>query len=90
MKHFQSKVLTAAILAALSGSAIAADVYEKSEVNTKIDAAKTEVTTALEGKIADAKKELNETLKTQKDSNSEEIKAVKKSIATLKPTLKNS
>ena len=36
MKHFQSKVLTAAILAALSGSAMAADVYEKHEVDAKI------------------------------------------------------
>ena len=43
MKHFQSKVLTVAILAALSGSAIAVDVYEKKEVDEKITAAKTEL-----------------------------------------------
>ena len=63
MKHFQSKVLTAAILAALSGSAIAADVYlknevySKEEVNTEIADAKTAVEekiTAAEGKITAA------------------------------------
>ena len=78
MKHFQSKVLTAAILAALSGSAIAADVYlknevySKEEVNTEIADAKT----AVEEKINAAKKELGDKL----DNGSKEIKAVKKSI----------
>ena len=78
MKHFQSKVLTAAILAALSGSAIAADVYlknevySKEEVNTEIANAKT----AVEEKITAAKKELGDKL----DNGSKEIKAVKKSI----------
>ncbi len=87
MKHFQSKVLTAAILAALSGSAIAADVYEKDQVynkeqvNTEITKAKAEVTTALEGKIADVKTEL-------KNSNDEEIKKVKESITNFKADFK--
>ncbi len=86
MKHFQSKVLTAAILAALSGSAIAADVYlknevySKEEVNTEIADAKTaveeKINTAVEEKINAAKKELGDKL----DNGSKEIKAVKKSI----------
>ena len=69
MKHFQSKVLTAAILAALSGSAIAADVYEKPEVDKKI--------TAVEEKITAAKADLDQKLEAQKTSNSEEIKKSK-------------
>ena len=57
MKHFQSKVLTAAILAALSGSAIAAEnVYTTKDVDTKIDAAKTEVTTNLKSEITRRKR----------------------------------
>ena len=86
MKHFQSKVLTAAILAALSGSAIAADVYlknevySKEEVNTEIADAKTaveeKINTAVEEKINAAKKERGDKL----DNGSKEIKAVKKSI----------
>ena len=56
MKHFQSKVLTAAILAALSGSAIAADVYLKDEVYSKeqVDTEITNAKTAVEGKITAA------------------------------------
>ena len=78
MKHFQSKVLTAAILAALSGSAIAAEnVYTTKDVDTKIDAAKTEVTTNLKSEITAAKDELSKKLEAQKTSNSEEIKKVK-------------
>ena len=80
MKHFQSKVLTAAILAALSGSAMAADVYEKPEVDAKITEAKTEVTNALESKITAAKDELSKKLEAQKTSNSEEIKNVVKNL----------
>lgn len=81
MKHFQSKVLTAAILAALSGSAMAADVYEKSEVDTKITDAKTEVTTALESKITAAKTELETKLTAQNESGKEDIKKIKTAIA---------
>ena len=87
MKHFQSKVLTAAILAALSGSAIAADVYEKSEVDTKITDAKTAVTTDLESKINAAKKELGDKLDKQKDSDSKEIEKVKTAITGVKNLL---
>lgn len=72
MKHFQSKVLTAAILAALSGSAIAADVYEKPEVDKKI--------TAVEEKITAAKADLDQKLEAQKTSNSEEIKTTAKRL----------
>ena len=87
MKHFQSKVLTAAILTALSGSAIAADVYEKSEVDTKITDAKTAVTTDLESKINAAKKELGDKLDKQKDSDSKEIEKVKTAITGVKNLL---
>ena len=89
MKHFQSKVLTAAILAALSGSAIAADVYEKSEVYTKsevgseITKAKTEVTTALEKKITDAKTELETKLTDQKESGKADIKKIKTAVGNI-------
>ena len=75
MKHFQSKVLTAAILAALSGSAMAADVYEKPEVDKKI--------TAVEEKITAAKADLDQKLEAQKTSNSEEIKKVKDVVKNL-------
>ena len=75
MKHFQSKVLTAAILATLSGSAIAADVYEKPEVDKKI--------TAVEEKITAAKADLDQKLEAQKTSNSEEIKKVKDVVKNL-------
>ena len=81
MKHFQSKVLTAAILAALSGSAIAADVYEKSEVDTKITDAKTEVTTNLKSEITAAKTELETKLTAQNESGKEDIKKIKTAIA---------
>ena len=89
MKHFQSKVLTAAILAALSGSAIAADVYLKDEVynkdqvNTEINNAKT----AVEEKINAAKKELGDKLDKQKDSDSKEIEKVKTAITRVKNLL---
>ena len=89
MKHFQSKVLTAAILAALSGSAIAADVYEKSEVYTKsevgneITKAKTEVTTALESKITAAKNELETKLTAQNESGKEDIKKIKTAVRNI-------
>ena len=87
MKHFQSKVLTAAILAALSGSAIAADVYEKPEVDAKITEAKTEVTNALESKITAAKEELGKKLDDQKASDSKEIEKVKTAITGVKNLL---
>ena len=89
MKHFQSKVLTAAILAALSGSAIAADVYEKSEVYTKsevgneITKAKTEVTTALESKITAAKNELETKLTAQNESGKADIKKIKTAVGNI-------
>ena len=89
MKHFQSKVLTAAILAALSGSAIAADVYEKSEVYTKsevgneITKAKTEVTTALESKITAAKNELETKLTAQNESGKKDIKKIKAAVGNI-------
>lgn len=89
MKHFQSKVLTAAILAALSGSAIAADVYEKSEVYTKsevgneITKAKTEVTTDLESKITAAKTELETKLTAQNNSGKEDIKKIKTAVRNI-------
>ncbi|HEZ5565793.1 TPA: hypothetical protein ACFOMR_001069 [Neisseria meningitidis] len=91
MKHFQSKVLTAAILAALSGSAIAADVYLKDEVNTEIKKATTKVeekiNTAVEEKINAAKKELGDKLDKQKDSDSKEIEKVKTAITGVKNLL---
>ena len=93
MKHFQSKVLTAAILAALSGSAIAADVYEKSEVYTKsevgneITKAKTEVTTDLESKITAAKTELETKLADQNKSGKEDFKKIKKAMKDIVTTL---
>ena len=89
MKHFQSKVLTAAILAALSGSAIAADVYEKSEVYTKsevgneITKAKTEVTTDLESKITAAKTELETKLTAQNESGKADIKKIKTAVGNI-------
>ena len=88
MKHFQSKVLTAAILAALSGSAIAAtEVYEKSEVDTKIDAAKTEVTNALTSKIDTAKNELETKLTAQNESGKEDIKKIKAAVVKITKSL---
>ena len=89
MKHFQSKVLTAAILAALSGSAIAADVYLKNEVYSK-EEVNTEITnakTAVEEKINAAKKELGDKLDKQKDSDSKEIEKVKTAITGVKNLL---
>ena len=89
MKHFQSKVLTAAILAALSGSAIAADVYEKSEVYTKsevgneITKAKTEVTTDLESKITTATKDLETKLTAQNESGKADIKKIKTAVRNI-------
>ena len=79
MKHFQSKVLTAAILAALSGSALAADVYEKSEVDTKITDAKTEVTTNLKSEITAAKTEL-ETKLTKVEAAATKVTDIKKAV----------
>ncbi|HEZ0698628.1 TPA: hypothetical protein WGQ52_000578 [Neisseria meningitidis] len=58
MKHFQSKVLTAAILAALSGSAMAAESYEKSEVDNKITAVKTELETKLTAQDENRKEDI--------------------------------
>ena len=88
MKHFQSKVLTAAILAALSGSAIAAtEVYEKSEVDTKIDAAKTEVTNTLTSKIDTAKNELETKLTAQNESGKEDIKKIKAAVVKITKSL---
>ena len=75
MKHFQSKVLTVAILAALSGSAMAVNVYETSEVDTKIKEAKTEVTKDLEGKITAAKTDLETKLTAQVDAKVEAVAA---------------
>ena len=89
MKHFQSKVLTAAILATLSGSAIAADVYLKNEVYSK-EEVNTEITnakTAVEEKINAAKKELGDKLDKQKDSDSKEIEKVKTAITGVKNLL---
>ena len=89
MKYFQSKVLTAAILATLSGSAIAADVYLKNEVYSK-EEVNTEITnakTAVEEKINAAKKELGDKLDKQKDSDSKEIEKVKTAITGVKNLL---
>ena len=79
MKHFQSKVLTVAILAALSGSAMAVNVYETSEVDTKIKEAKTEVTKDLEGKITAAKTEL-ETKLTKVEAAATKVTDIKKAV----------
>ena len=88
MKHFQSKVLTAAILAALSGSAIAAtEVYEKSEVDNKITEAKTEVTNALTSKIDTAKNELETKLTAQNESGKEDIKKIKAAVVKITKSL---
>ena len=89
MKHFQSKVLTAAILAALSGSAIAADVYLKDEVYSKeqVDTEIATAKTAVEEKINAAKKELGDKLDKQKDSDSKEIEKVKTAITRVKNLL---
>lgn len=84
MKHFQSKVLTAAILAALSGSAIAAEnVYTTSDVDTKITEAKTEVTNTLKKEITAAKEELATKLADQNKSGKEDIKKIKTAVGTI-------
>ena len=84
MKHFQSKVLTAAILAALSGSAIAAEnVYTTSDVDTKITEAKTEVTNTLKKEITAAKTELETKLTAQKESGKEDIKKIKTAVRNI-------
>ena len=89
MKHFQSKVLTAAILAALSGSAMAGTVttYDTTEVDTKIKEAKTEVTTDLESKITAAKKDLETKLTAQNESGKKDIKEIKTAIADVAKVL---
>ena len=84
MKHFQSKVLTAAILAALSGSAIAAEnVYTTSDVDTKITEAKTEVTNTLKKEITAAKTELETKLTAQNESGKEDIKKIKTAVRNI-------
>ena len=84
MKHFQSKVLTAAILAALSGSAIAAEnVYTTSDVDTKITEAKTEVTNTLKKEITAAKTELETKLTAQNESGKENIKKIKTAVRNI-------
>ena len=84
MKHFQSKVLTAAILAALSGSAIAAEnVYTTSDVDTKITEAKTEVTNTLKKEITAAKEELATKLADQNKSGKEDIKKIKTAVGNI-------
>ena len=88
MKHFQSKVLTAAILAALSGSAIAAEnVYTTSDVDTKITEAKTEVTNTLKKEITAAKEELATKLADQNKSGKEDFKKIKKAMKDIVTTL---